>query len=381
MTRRFRLVDSGVRDGRLQIAYDAALTELHERGRVPDTVRFMRFPPTVLVGRHQVLADEVHVERCRAEGVGLVRRVSGGGAIYLDEGQVGWELVFARSTFPAGSLGDHARMICEAVALGLSKRFAMTARFRPRNDIEVDGRKLCGTGGYFAGDTLVYQGTVLVDMDAARMARLLNIPAAKLERHGTQGAASRVVTLKELLGAAPPIADVHAAVLEGLAAGLGIEAEPGTMTPDEEALTRKLHDAEIGTDAFVFGETLSRGEGVLVSEHRAPGGAVKAHLRLEGSGDARRVREALITGDFFIAPPRAVLDLEAHLRGVPVSNIASEVDRFFARAGIAMLSLSPADFTAALEAAATAGSGPAGATTDDQPHLTDTGHSQGRPST
>ncbi len=115
MSRRFRLIDSGVRDGREQIAYDAALTELHEAGRVPDTVRFMRFPPTVLVGRHQVLADEVHVERCRSEGVGLVRRVSGGGAIYLDEGQVGWELVFARSSLPGSSLGDYARMICEAV--------------------------------------------------------------------------------------------------------------------------------------------------------------------------------------------------------------------------------------------------------------------------
>lgn len=379
MTRRFRLIDSGVRDGREQIAYDAALTELHERGRVPDTVRFMRFPPTVLIGRHQVLADEVHVERCRAEGVGLVRRVSGGGAIYLDEGQVGWELVFARSTLPGASLGDHARMICEAVALGLSRRFAITARFRPRNDIEVEGRKLCGTGGYFAGDTLVYQGTVLVDMDAARMARLLNIPAAKLEKHGVEGAASRVVTLKELLGFAPPVEAVHAAVLEGLAAGLGIEAVPDAMTPEEGPLTRKLHDEEIGTDAFVLGEVLPRGEDVLTGEHRAPGGTVRAHLRLEGSSDTRRIREVLITGDFFIAPPRAVLDLEAHLRGVPVSGIAAEAERFFARSPIAMLSLTPADFTAALEAGVRAGRY-AGATTDDQPHHT-TGHAQDKPST
>ena len=352
MPRRFRLIDSGVRDGRLQIAYDAALTELHEQGHVPDTVRFMRFPPTVLIGRHQVLADEVHVERCRAEHVGLVRRVSGGGAIYLDEGQVGWELVFARTTLPATSLGDHARTICEAVALGLSRRFGIAAHFRPRNDIEVEGRKLCGTGGYFAADTLVYQGTVLVDMDAARMARLLNIPAAKLEKHGADGAASRVVTLKELLGTAPPIDDVHAAVLNGLATGLGIAVEPGAVTPEEEALTAKLHDEEIGTDTFVMGDELSHGEDVLVGEHRAPGGTVKAFMRLEGANEARRIRELLITGDFFVAPPRATLDLEAHLRGVLVTDIAAEVERFFARSQIGMLSLSPADFIAALTAAA-----------------------------
>lgn len=165
--RAFRLIESGVADGRRQIAYDAALTELHAAGKVPDTVRFMRFPPTVLVGRHQILSSEVHVERCRAEGVGLVRRVSGGGAIYLDEGQVGWELVAHRTTLGLGTLGGHAQGICEAVAAGLAARFGVPARFRPRKDIEVDGRKIGGTGGYFVGDTLVYQGTVLIDMDAA----------------------------------------------------------------------------------------------------------------------------------------------------------------------------------------------------------------------
>lgn len=357
----FRLIDSGVREGRLQIAYDAALTELHAAGRVPDTVRFMRFPPTVLIGRHQILPHEVHVDRCHAEGVGLVRRVSGGGAIYLDEGQVGWELVYQRSALrgriPGGTLGEHAKGICEAVAAGLAKTFAIDARFRPRNDIEAGGRKLGGTGGYFVGDTLVYQGTVLIDMDASRMARLLNIPASKLARHDAANATSRVVTLRELLGRSPSIDEVHAAILEGLSSSLGITTTPAPPTPEEDVLTQRHFTSEIGTDDFVFGPVLfepaiAAAESVLHASRTCPGGTITAHLRLEGAGPSRRVREIMLTGDFFVAPPRAVFDLEARLRGVLVAEIAATVDAFFEKAGIGLLSLAPHDFREVILAAA-----------------------------
>lgn len=357
MTKRhsFRLIDSGVDEGRRQIAYDAALTELHGAGKAPDTVRFMRFPPTVLVGRHQILADEVHVERCRAEGVGLVRRVSGGGAIYLDEGQVGWELVMHRATLGLGTLGAHAQAICEAVALGLSERFGIAARFRPRNDIEVDGRKIGGTGGFFVGDTLVYQGTVLVDMDADRMARLLNIPASKLQRHDTGNAASRVVTLQELLGRTPSIDDVHAALLHGLAQRLGIEGQPARPGSDEIALTARLLAEEIGTDDFVHGKDMPpgevAGEPLLEGVNETPGGTIRVWVRLEGRGGGRRIREILVSGDFFVVPPRFVYDLESCLRGVAVAELPAVLDRVFDATPPELLSMTSADLKSAIASA------------------------------
>lgn len=346
---RFRLVDSGVREAREHMAYDAALCELHEAGDIPDTVRFMRFPPSVLVGRHQSLHDEVHVERCRNEGVGLARRITGGGAIYLDEGQVGWEIVARRATLGLGQLADWAAAICTAVAAGLSQAFGIDARFRPRNDIEVAGRKIGGTGGYFSGGTLVYQGTVLVDMDAARMARLLNIPAAKLARHGADDARSRIVTLKELLGRTPSIDAVQQAVLAGLEQRLAIVAEPGAMTQQETLTTRRLLDEEIGSDSFVYGHARAPSELVRQAVRATPGGTITAHVRCEGAGAARRIREILLSGDFFVAPPRVVLDLEAHLRGVPVGDVAAEIAAFLAAASIGTLSLTAADFIAVVE--------------------------------
>jgi lipoate-protein ligase A len=249
----FRTIDTGLRDGRAQIAFDEALIELHKAGRIPDTVRFLRFPPTALIGRHQAMSHEVKVDHCRANGIGLVRRITGGGAIYFDEGQIGWELVLSRKRLPMPSLGDYTRAICEAAAHGLSQTFGVEARFRPRNDIEVGGQKLCGTGGFFDGDTLFYQGTVLIDVDPARMMACLNVPAAKLQKRDLDKAEQRVTTLKALLGGtAPEIAKVQEAILLGFREKLGLTLEPGAPSEVEETLAKRIHDETIGTDDFVF---------------------------------------------------------------------------------------------------------------------------------
>ena len=347
----FRVIDTGVRDGRAQIAFDQALIDLHKEGAIPDTIRFLTFPPTVLVGRHQALSQEIRVDACKAAGVGIGRRITGGGALYLDEGQFGWELVFHRDTLGITSLADLARAICEAAAAGLSK-LGIDARYRPRNDIEVGGRKVSGTGGFFDGTTLFYQGTTLVDMDVERMVSLLNIPDAKLAKHAAQTAAQRVVTLRELFdGNPPPVADVKQALLDGFAERLGIAPQWGAITDAEEALARKFHDEEIGTEDFVREIDDPKAEAhVLSGQVTGKGGTIAAHVRLEGP-QADRFREVVITGDFFVTPPRTVYDLEAALRGTEVAALHKTVTAFFANAGVGLLTAAPEDFTAAIKAA------------------------------
>jgi lipoate---protein ligase len=340
----FRVIDSGVADGRRQIAFDQALIELHRDRLVPDTVRFLRFPPTVLIGRHQVLANEARVAHCAANNIGLVRRITGGGAIYLDEGQVGWEIVLSRKRLPMGTLADYTRRICEAVAAGLSEAFGIEARFRPRNDIEVDGRKVCGTGGFFDGDTLIYQGTVLVDVDPARMMACLNVPEAKLKKRDIDKAEQRVTTLKALLGRTPSVDDVNTAVLRGVEQHLGVIGTWGPITSAEYALADQLYRDEIGTDAFVAGADTPAAADVFSASRTGPGGTLTAFIRLEGAGGARRIREALLTGDFFVTPPRYLFDLEAALRGVLIGDVAAALDTFFQAQTPDMISLGVADF-------------------------------------
>ncbi len=347
----FRVIDTGVRDGRANIAFDEAMIELHRGGRIPDTVRFLRFAPTALVGRHQAISQELKLGYCRDNGIGLARRITGGGAIYFDTGILGWELVLSRKRLALPGLADYARRICESVADGLSRAFGIPARYRPRNDIEVEGRKISGTGGFFDGDTLFYQGTVLIDVDPERVMSCLNVPRAKLEKRALDRPEQRIVTLKEMLGAAPTEATIEAAVLDGLARGLALDLRGANISADEEALADELYRTSIGTDEFVFEIDRPDGADVRPGEATGPGGTVSAYLRVEGPDGARRIREALVTGDFFITPPRLVMDLEAHLRGVAVPDAGAAVEAFFAAHEPQMLSVTPADFRNAIEAA------------------------------
>ena len=105
------------------------------------------------------------------------------------------------------------------------KEFGVDAKFRPRNDIEVDGRKISGTGGFYDGDVLIYQGTVLVDLNPQRMVSALRVPQSKLDKRDLDSAAQRVVTLKELLGPdTPDLELIKVALVKAFKSVLGIEA-------------------------------------------------------------------------------------------------------------------------------------------------------------
>lgn len=347
----FRIIDTGVREGRANIAFDAALIEERQANRVADTIRFLRFPPTALIGRHQDLSREIDLDYCRRSGVGTVRRITGGGAIYLDEGQLGWEVVFHRSSLGIAALPDLAREICNAAAQGMSE-LGIDAKFRPRNDIEVDGRKISGTGGFFDGDVLIYQGTVLVDMNPQQMVNALNIPESKLAKRKLDSAAERVVTLKELLGdELPDMETIKSSLIKGFTEGLGISAEPGAITENEEALAKKYFIEEIGTDEFVA-EIDNPGEQdeVLAGSQTGAGGTIDSFVKLEGP-TKQVLQRVLISGDFFVTPPRVVFDLEAQLAGTRIDEIDAAIRQFFADNDIDMLSVAPEDFQASIAAA------------------------------
>jgi lipoate-protein ligase A len=162
-----------------------------------------------------------------------------------------------------------------------------------------------------------------------------------------------VVTLRELMGAdLPELPEIKQALLDGLRERLGIDPVRGEITADEEALAARIYDQEIGTDAFVheIDEPLT-GADTFHASHTGPGGTVTAYLRLEGPAQ-NRIREVLLTGDFFVTPPRMVFDLEASLRGVPVDGIADAVASFFHPGRAQMLSLTADDFRTVIEAAA-----------------------------
>lgn len=358
----WRVIDTGLRGAAENISINRALLESHQALRSPHTLRFLRFTPTALVGFHQSVGQELREDYCRQHGIAIQRRVTGGGAIYFDETQLGWELYLDKRALGSADMQAIAGRICEAAARGIS-RLGVEARFRPRNDIEVDGRKVSGTGGAFDGDSLLYQGTLLVDFDVERMLRVLRIPAEKLSDKAVSSARERVANLKELLGSAPSLEEVQRCMADAFAEEFGISFVPeaGLNAYEQDRYLEAL--AEIDTQEWVCQHDRPVSE-VPVREgiYRCPGGLLRASVRLDVARG--RIKEVWLTGDFFVNPRRMIPDLEAALRDIPVAQLPERVSAFFNRHPAQMLSLDPGDFTAvisrALETEPVAGTAPAG---------------------
>ncbi len=225
MSEPLRLIDTGLASARRNIAVTAVLAELHGKGQIGDTLRLCRYGRSVLIGQSQTPAAAVDLDACRARNVEVARRVTGGGAVYMSPGVLVWEVVAGRHRF-GGGLDDIAARISSGVAAGLA-RLGVAARFRPPGDVTVDGRKIGGSSGSVAGRTIVQQGTILITFDAAEMAAVLGLP-------DPAAVAQRLTSLAQCLGRTPPLADVKAALLEGLARHWDCAFAPAEMTATEE---------------------------------------------------------------------------------------------------------------------------------------------------
>ncbi len=351
MTGPIRILDTGFLTARRNLALTAALAELHRSGSTPDTLRFQDFHPSAIVGRHQSLAREVRLDRCRELSVETARRMTGGGAIYMGPGLLGWELIADKSRLPA-RLDDIAKHLCTGLATGL-RTLGIDARFRPRNDIEVDGRKISGTGGNVDGRTLVFQGTVLIDFDVNDMAEVLTLPTMKRDRKGIDALADRVTSLRRLLGTAPPREAVTRAVTHGLADALRGTPQPGTLTGLEQSTANQIYTSEVGTDAFVEGADLAIQSSTVSRQRSIPAGILEVHIDMRQPSDPH-INRIWIMGDFFVSPPRAIPDLEAALAGVPARQAAAFAERFLAERSVQVLGGTPADLVALIQEAAEA---------------------------
>jgi lipoate-protein ligase A len=340
----WRLLDTGVRAAAENVALDEAVLRARAEGACPDTVRFLQYsPPAVLIGYHQSPSQEIRLDYCRERGIELGRRITGGGAILFDEGQLGWEIIARRGV---SGLSEHHsglyRAFCTAVARGLA-RFGVQAEFRPRNDIEVDGRKISGTGGLEEGDAFLFQGTLLVDFDLEAMVRALRIPVQKLAARELASMRERVTWLARELGRVPPMDEVKSAVAASLSELLGAELVPGALTPRERELSEEALPRVSSAEWLHRIDRPPRERGFFSAGRRTDGGTI----RVDASVDARsrRVQSLVVTGDFFCEPRRATLDLETRFKDLPAdrSRIAEAARSFVSESGASFVGVTDAE--------------------------------------
>lgn len=349
----WRYLDTGRRRAAENFAINRAILEAHQSGLSPNTLRFLGFQPSALVGFHQAVSQEIKLEYCREKGIDVQRRLTGGGALYFDEGVLGWELYLDKHVFGKPVMAEIARTICETVADGI-RQLGVDARYRPRNDIEIDGRKISGTGGTFDGDSILYQGTLLMRFDVETMLNVLRIPAEKLEDKGITSARERITSLAEHLDPMPTPEIVKQAIAQACENHLGIRFETATELNDEEKVLYGEHLREIDDPEWVFQHEKPWQQGrELNGRMKTPGGLLQASVIYDP--EVRIIRQVWLTGDYFVKPRRGIIDLESHLKDTPVSQLRSKIEQFFEEHDVTVLNMTPKAFGDVIEKAIVTG--------------------------
>ena len=346
----WRLLDTPPMSAAENMALDDALLELRGKGRSPNTIRFLQFKPRcVLVGYHQSVQEEIRVDYCRSHGIDINRRNTGGGAIFFDENQLGWEVVCEKSFFNVTIPNVNLfRTLCLPVISALDM-LGLKADFRPRNDIEINGKKISGTGGTESDDAFLFQGTMLVDFDVDTMLKALRIPVEKLKAKEIDSVKDRVTCLRWELGSIPGLEDIKTAVRRGFERDLGIRLMPGGLMPAEEALFRSKLPHYRSPEWIDHVKPVYQRRDTLHAASKSEAGLVRYTLSLNWR--QKRVKEVFITGDFLSYPARALYDLEAELRGVLLDRelIRGTIRRFFDEEKLCIPGMSFEDFVKPLD--------------------------------
>lgn len=345
---KWRLLDTGVLSAAENMALDEVILEARSKNIIPNTLRFLQFsPPAVLVGYHQSVEQEVRSDFCRAHNIDINRRITGGGAIFFDSSQLGWGVYAAKADFKTANLPKLFRELCGAGIIAL-KRFGIEAEYRPKNDIEVAGRKISGTGGTEKRGAFLFQGTLLVDFDVHTMLKSLRIPTEKLKDKGIDSARERITCLSWELGYIPELPEIKNALRAGFAEKWNVELVEEGLTEYEQALFKSKIDS-FRADPWIYRVKSPHGElQILTSTYRTKGGSIQVSLTI--NVETNIIQSMVITGDFFAFPRRAVFDLEAAFKFTPAEKgrIEAVVDNFFKEKRRFFPDITPADFVAAI---------------------------------
>ncbi len=341
----WRLLDTPPMTAAENMALDDTLVELKGKGETPNTIHFLQFSPrAVLVGYHQSVDEEIRAEYCHAQGIHINRRNTGGGAIFFDESQLGWEVICDKAFFNVMIPNNWLfKALCEPVvtALGL---LGIKSNFRPRNDIEVNGRKISGTGGTESDGAFLFQGTMLTDFDVDTMLRSLKIPVEKLKSKEIDSVKERVTCLKWELGYTPPLDDLKKAIKTGFEKGLGIRLESGGLTRSEKRLFNEKLEYYQSQEWIEHVKPKYIRQEVVQAAYKSEAGMVRFTLVVNLA--QKKIKDIYITGDFLSFPTRALFDMEASLRGVALDRgrIHSIVKRFFDEGRINIPGMGHSDF-------------------------------------
>lgn len=260
--------------------------------------------PSIIIGKHQNTLEEIDTDFVAERGIRVVRRISGGGAVYHDLGNLNFSFI---RRFDPKHFNNYREFTGPVVAA--LNELGVKAELSGRNDILVDGRKVSGNAQAVRRDRMVSHGTLLFRSELEDVVHALKPKPGKMISKGIQSIRSRVANIGDFLPASADMGTFRAALLTHLF--------PGTATPPMKAITDadwgKVHalaDGKYRTWDWNYGESPAFN---LQRVQRFAIGEVDARLQVEDG----YLRGAKFYGDFFSR--RDISDLEKALTGIRYS--------------------------------------------------------------
>lgn len=279
--------------------YNLAVEEFLFSHTTEDVFMLWQNAPTVVIGKNQNAYAEVDLEYAKSNQINVARRITGGGAVYHDLGNVNYSYITSSNNLSSLDFDTPSRAIIYALS-----KMGIKAILSGRNDILVGEKKISGNAQYSANGRILHHGTLLFDTDGAIMERILRVDKEKLSSHGVTSYKSRVANIKSLLGEKTTvdefISDLEAKIITFL------DAEPIALPNSDEirALSERNESRE-----WILSDKRHLTSYSVVKERRFRFGRVAVNMNI----DRDVIEGVVITGDFFSTAP--IEELEDMLIG------------------------------------------------------------------
>lgn len=236
----WRLLPLRIDDAFTSMAIDEALLRLNAEGKSPNTIRFWRWQPTtVSIGCFQSVEREVDLGTAKKYGIDVVRRITGGGAVFHDhDGELTYSVVCKQDDVPDEIIESY-KLICGGLVRGF-ERLGLQAEFKPVNDVLVNGKKISGSAQTRRWGSVLQHGTVLIAPDVRKMFELLKVSPEKISDKFIASVFERVTTVERELGRKPSFEEIRNVMSDGFRKSLGVELMENKLTDEEVKLTQTL---------------------------------------------------------------------------------------------------------------------------------------------
>ena len=316
------------------LAVDEALVHSVAHINPRPVLHLYTFCPSVIVGRYQNLKQSVNVHRCHQLGITYNRRITGGGTVLMGPHQLALALVVSLDDLDLPRSISGIFRLFAAVFIKVLRRLGIQAEFRPKNDIQVAGKKIAGIAASVEdNDVLLFHSSLLADFDISLMLELLNLPSRKIADKGISCFSQRLTTIRKELGESVAIEALMDSIRESFEQKFGLEFLPGQLTSWEQQKTEKLIRERYSTPQWLFA-VRSPQKKMGQASKKTPGGLLQVYLILSGNV----IEDILVTGDFF-SPSELVRKIESALKwkGAERDRVTDIVSRLIPREGISSL--------------------------------------------